>query len=191
MNIFEKRPLCLILCIGICGFLLFSFESTVLRLLVALVIALLCFLSLFLRKNKRKRVLLIAAACILLLASLLSYLYFDLTFKAYEKYKDEIEVVGIVEDISESSSYSLRLLVKVESINGEQTRGYHFYAYPTKTDAKGVIRGARICFKTVLDGFSDESYTYNISNGINAYAGDVKDLKILEYTSTFSLKFEN
>lgn len=191
MNIFEKRPLCLILCIGICGFLLFSFESTVLRLVVALVIVLLCFLSLFLRKNKRKRVLLIAAACILLLASLLSCLYFDLTFKAYEKYKDEIEVVGIVEDISESSSYSLRLLVKVESINGEQTRGYHFYAYPTKTDAKGVIRGARICFKTVLDGFSDESYTYNISNGINAYAGDVKDLKILEYTSTFSLKFEN
>ena len=78
----------------------------------------------------------------------------------------------------------------MESINGEQTRGYHFYAYPTKTDAKGVIRGARICFKTVLDGFSDESYTYNISNGINAYAGDVKDLKILEYTSTLSLKFE-
>ena len=27
MNIFEKRPLCLILCIGICGFLLFSFEK--------------------------------------------------------------------------------------------------------------------------------------------------------------------
>ena len=191
MNIFEKRPLCLILCIGICGFLLFSFERFIFRFVVIAASILLVFLSLFSRKDKRKRTLLIAAACILLLASLLSYLYFDLTFKAYEKYKDEIEVVGIVEDISESSSYSLRLLVKVESISGEQTRGYHFYAYPTKTDAKGVIRGARICFKTVLDGFSDESYTYNISNGINAYAGDVKDLKILEYTSTFSLKFEN
>ena len=190
MNIFEKRPLCLILCIGICGFLLFSFESIALRLVVICLAALLGIFSAILRKDKRKRNILLASACILILASLLSFIYFDLNFKAYDKYEGEIEVVGVVEDVSESSSYSLRLLVKVEKINGKSSRGYHFYAYPTKTEAKGVIKGARISFKTVLDGFSDESYTYNISNGINAYAGDIDDLKILEYTSTLSLKFE-
>ena len=190
MNIFEKRPLCLILCIGIGGFLLFSFESIILKLLVIGFAILLGIISFIFRKENAKRKMLIASACILLLASLLSFIYFDLSFKAYEKYDGEIEVVGVVEDISESSSYSLRLLVKVESIDGKSSHGYHFYAYPTKTEAEGVIRGARIRFKTLLNGFSDESYTYNISNGINAYAGDIKDLKILEYTSTISLKFE-
>ena len=190
MNIFEKRPLCLILCIGIGGFLLFSFESIVLRFVVIGAAILLVFFSIILRKDKSKRNILIAAACILLLASLLSFIYFDLNFKAYDKYNSEIEVVGVVEDVSESSSYSLRLLVKVEKIDGKSSHGYRFYAYPTKTEAKGVIKGSRISFNTVLDGFSDESYTYNISNGINAYAGDIKELTILDYTTTLSLRFE-
>ena len=91
-------------------------------------------------------------------------------------------MVGVVEEVTQSSSYTMRLLIKVEKINGKAVN-YRVYAYPTKTASAGVVEGARVCFFTTLGGFSDESYLNNISNGINAYANDVHDLKILEYTS--------
>ena len=129
------------------------------------------------------------AAGAILLSSLLSYLYFDLYFKAYDIYDGEVEIVGTVEAVTESSSYTQRLLVRAESIDGKIS-SYSFYAYPTTTEAEGIIEGTRISFKATLDGFSDDSYTYNISNGINAYASDIKELKILEYTDgNLSLRF--
>lgn len=181
MNIFEKRPLCLILCIGLGGFLLFTLDNPITRLAIIVIAILLGIISLFIKKDKGKRRLCLIGSVAIILSCLLSFLYFDLSFKAYDIYDDEVEVVGVVEDVSESSSYSLRLLVKVQSINGK-ARDYHFYAYPTKNDAKGVIEGARISFKATLDGFSDDSFTYNVSKGINAYASDIEELEILEYT---------
>ena len=121
------------------------------------------------------------SAIAIIIASLFSFIYFDLYFKAYNRYDDRVEIVGMVEEVSQSSSYSLRLKVRAETVNGKKST-YCFYAYASKTDAQGVIEGSRISFKARLDGFSDDSYTYNISNGINAYASDVEDLQIIEYT---------
>ena len=182
MNVFEKRPLALILCIGIGGFFLFSLESIVLRVILLVVAILLGIISFILKIDNYKKIVMRIASGIILLASLLSFIYFDLHFKAYEIYDDTVEIVGTVEDISESSSYTTRLRVKCESIDGKLNPFYNFYAYPTKTEAKGIIRGTRIKFKANLDGFSDESYSYNISKGINAYASDVEDIEILEHT---------
>lgn len=182
MNIFNKRPLCLILCIGLSGLLLFSFESIVLKIIVLSIAALLGALSLALKTKKSLRVMLGAACIALICSSLISHLYFDGYFKAYKKYAGDIHITGIVEEVTESSSYSRRLLISAEAINGSQV-SYRFYAYPSKSDAEGVIEGARISFTARLDGFSDESYVTNIAKGINAYASDVKDLSILEYTS--------
>ena len=182
MNIFEKRPLCLILCVGLSGFFLFTLDNKVLKLAALLIGVLLAIIPLIFKKlyNHRTTILLCAGA--LLLSCLLSYLYFDLYFKAYNIYEDEIEVVGTVESVSQSTSYTNRVLVKVESIDGKSGRGYRFYAYPTKAEATGVIEGAKIKFRARLDGFSEESYVYNISKGINAYASDIEDLTIIEYT---------
>lgn len=181
MNIFEKRPLCLILCIGLCGFLLFAFENDISRLIAIVLGILLLFLSLLLRKDRYKQVIASTAAGAILLGALLSFLYFELYFKAYNIYDGEVEIVGTVESVSESSSYSKRLLVQAESING-QPSSYRFYAYPTAKEATGVIEGTRISFKATLDGFSEKSYTSNVSDGINAYASDVSGLTVLEYT---------
>lgn len=182
MNIFYKRPLALILCIGLGGFLLFTLDNPILRVALIISAVLLCILSLILRKDKYRQTLMRIISGVILLSSLFSFLYFDLYFKAYEVYDDRVDVVGTVEEVSSSSSYTMRLTVKAESVNGKAST-YRFYAYPTKTEAKGVVEGARIKFTAELDGFSDESYTYNLSNGINAYASDVEDLEILEYTS--------
>ena len=183
MNVFEKRPLALILCIGIGGFFLFSLENAVLSAIVLGIAILLGIFSFILKIGKPKRILIRIASGVVLLSALLSFLYFDLYFKAYEIYDDRVEIVGTVEEVSESSSYTARLLVKSESIDGKFKTGYRFFAYPTKVEAKGIIKGTRIKFSASLEGFSDESYAYNISNGINAYASDIEELEILEYTS--------
>lgn len=183
MNIFDKRPLCLILCIGLGGFFLFTLDNPIIRVAVIAAAILLIILSFIFRKSNHKQIMMRLIGGALLLASLLSFVYFDLCFKAYEVYDDRVEIVGTVEEVSSSSSYTMRLTVRAESIDGKPTSFYRFYAYPTKTEAKGVVEGTRISFSAELDGFSDESYTYNISNGINAYASDVEDLKIIEYTN--------
>jgi ComEC/Rec2-related protein len=183
MNIFYKRPLSLILCIGLGGFFLFSFlPSALLRVILCILAFLPCIISLYLRKPNHNPKLLKIITVILLLSYLLSFLYFDLGFKIYEKYDGEVEITGVVEEVSSSSSYTMRLLVKVERINGKRAN-YHVYAYPTKAESAGIIEGTRLSFFSTLGGFSDESMTYNISNGINAYANDIRDIKIIEYTS--------
>lgn len=181
MNIFEKRPLCLILCIGLCGFLLFTFENLILRIVTIAIAILLVFLSIIFKKDKYKQIIAALSAGAILIGSLFSFIYFELYFKAYNVYEGEVEIVGTVEEISESSSYSQRLLIQAESINSFPST-YRFYAYPTKSEAKGIIEGTKISFNATLDGFSAESYTFNVSDGINAYASDLSEITILEYT---------
>lgn len=181
MNIFEKRPLSLILCIGLGGFFLFSLKSPILRVSVIVIAILLGILSTILHISKSSRRILCISSIALIVASLFSHLYFDAYFKAYNLYDEEVAIVGTVEEVSESSSYSYRLLIKAESVN-EASSSYRFYAYPSKADSNGIIEGTRISFTARLEGFSDESYTYNIAKGINAYASDIDNINILEYT---------
>ena len=183
MNIFHKRPLCLILCIGLCGFFLFSLEIDFLRILLPVIGILLGFISIVFKFSKYNRAILKSISVIIILSSILSYVYFDTYFKAYDIYNERVEVVGTVSGVSESSSYTTRLLVNVEQINGKAKGGYKFYAYTKKNDAKGVVEGTRISFDAILEGFSAESKTSNIANGINAYASDVTNLNIIEYTN--------
>ena len=182
MNIFYKRPLALILCIGLGGFFLFSIQNTLLRIVLCVLAALPCIISFFIDKSKWNTKLNKAITVILFLSYLLSFIYFDLTFNIYDKYDTEVEIEGIVEEVSQSSSYSMRLLIRVERINGKRAN-YNVYAYPTKAEATGIIEGTRIKFFATLGGFSKESRIYNISEGINAYANDIRDIEILEYTS--------
>ena len=182
MNIFEKRPLALMLCIGVCGFFLFSFESVILRIALVIFAFLPLIFSLIFKIKKSKQLFLRISTATLLLSFILSFIYFDLYFKLDNVYSDEVEIVGIVDEISESSSYTMRLKIDVESIDGKRCIGRRVYAYPTKTEAKGIIENTRISFRTTFGGFSDESMYFNISEGINAYANDISELNIIEYT---------
>ena len=182
MNVFEKRPLCLILCIGLCGFFLFTLDIWLLRVSLIIVAILLGFLSLILRIDKYKKTIILFSTIIILISSIFSFVYFDLFFKIYDRYDEPVEIIGVVEDVSESSSYTTRLLIKTESIDGK-ARKYKLYAYPTKKEATGIIENTRISFTATLGGFSDESRFYNFAKGINAYANDTESITILEYTN--------
>ena len=183
MNIFYKRPLALILCIGICGFFLFTFENPIIRCILIITGILPLIISLFLKISKDKVILIRIVSVVFLIALLLSHLYFDNWFKAYEKHTNEIEVVGIVEEKAPSSSYSIRLRVRCEKINEKRCVGYNFYAYVDKEKAAKVMDGTRIRFTTTLSGFSDESKSYNFAKGINAYAADIDSIEVIEHTS--------
>ena len=181
MNIFKKRPLFLILCIGLGGFFLFTFNNWIIRAFLILISILPLFLSFILNINDKLK-LSIRIICITLLVSLLlSYIYFDLWFKAYDIYDDKVEVVATVKDKSATNSYTTRLLIKCESINGKRSN-YKFYAYLNKQDASNIVYGTKIKFNATLGGFSDDSRTYNFSRGINAYANDVENLEIISYS---------
>lgn len=171
------------LCVGLCGFFLFSLDNSILRIGMLILGILLGIISLIFKIKRDSKLALRLCSVAIILSSVLSFLYFDLHFKAYDLYDGRVEVVGVVENVSESSSYTTRLLVNTESINGKSNYSYSFYAYAKNTDAKGVIEGTRISFTATLEGFSNESKSYNIAKGINAYASDVEDLKIIEYTN--------
>ena len=181
MNIFEKRPLSLILCIGLCGFFLFTFESIVLRSILIILSFLPLIISRLFNFNNRRQFVSQAVCISLILSFLLSFFYFDCWFKAYEKFEGEVQIEGVVEDYSLTNSYTKRLTVKVKSINGRNARGYKFYAYASKSDADNIICGTEIKFNATLTGFSEESKSYNISKGINAYASDVNNIEIIGY----------
>ncbi len=183
MNIFNKRPLSLILCIGLGGFFFFTFNNALFRVLLIILAILPLIISLILRIDNKLQLMLQTISAVLLLSFLLSFLYFDKWFKAYDLYKDEVNVIGTVENYSMTNSYTKRFLVRVEQIDGNKRSGYKFYAYIPIKDAKGIIYGTKISFDAKLTGFSDESRSYNFSKGINAYASDVENIQILSYSS--------
>ena len=95
MNIFDKRPLFLIITVMISGFVAFTFSDGIIRgLLFSCAILALILSLIFYYKKKIKKLLYIILPIILLFSMICSYLYFDVHFKLYDQYIDEVEVEG-------------------------------------------------------------------------------------------------
>ena len=78
MNVFDKRPLSLILCITLGGFVLFALLSEAFK--IAITVIGICLLAFGMCVNKavfERKKLTILCAVALLFASLASYFYFD------------------------------------------------------------------------------------------------------------------
>ena len=95
MNIFNKRPLSLVLSIGLGGFFLFSKSNALIRVILCVIAILPGIISFYLNKSRHNVKLYKVISVVLLIAFLLSFLYFDLSFNIYDKYEDEIEIVGL------------------------------------------------------------------------------------------------
>ena len=187
MNIFNKRPLALVLCIGLGGFYLFSLGNEILRIVLLVFAILLGIISPISRIRKDRKIVLSSACVVLLITYFLSFLYFDIHFNLQNKYKERIEITGIVEEVA-PSSYSRRLLIRVEEINGEKDFGHKLYTYVPKQQDYYVINGTRVTFTAVLSDFSDEAKQYNYARGICAYADDPEDfIRHTENTNDISM----
>lgn len=184
MNIFDKRPLFLIITVLISSFVLFSYGDTLVRgVLIALAVLLLG-VSLFLYFVRKQKVILVFISSIsILLSILMSFLYFDVYFKLYDKYDDAVEIEGTVisvEDYGYSSSY----IVKTKIINGRYSP-YKIKMYISDADLVSAKPGARIKFSAKLcefENFGDfDAKTYYFSDGISAEANEIEGLSITSY----------
>lgn len=195
MRIFYKRPLSLILCIMLGAFVFFSFyEHAPIRLTaISLIVIFLIFTfikpSLFREKNVFLRVLAICS----LISMLFSFLYFDLWFKAYERYEEDVKIVGTVEEI-QRNSYSAQILIKTDDINGTAFSNYKLIAYVNNEKYYGYSIGSRVEFTGTIEGFTalDTSFdvkSYNFSHGISGIVRTTDNFKILDIGKpTFSHK---
>ena len=119
MNIFEKRPLGLILCVMLGGFSLFAFFPPLIRsILLASSLSLIVFA--FAIKNYGMILKILSIA--LLVSFLLSYLYFEVYFYPNDLYAEENEYTARVIDNKGYESGFQSITVKTEKIGNENRR---------------------------------------------------------------------
>ena len=186
MKLFDKRPLCMILCILLGGFVFFSDSSLYLKLGVAIFAFIFAISIFFIKKiSKKIRILSIASATMLLLSYALSFLYFDCYFNVYNLYNGEVTVCGVVTDVNEND-YGASLYIRCESIN-EDKRNNKIRAYVNNDTKSFVEVNTRIIIVGRLVDFGDgEDYQTRMhmrSNGYSAELTDVTSYMITEKVS--------
>lgn len=181
MNIFDKRPLFLIITTFISGFVGFTFgDGWVRGLLLACAILLLILSLLFHQKKILKNLLFIILPLILVISMAFSYIYFDIYFKLYEQYEEEVNIEGTIVSIEEGE-YSSTIIVRTSKIQDKTKAGYKIRLYFRNYSlGEELSAGSKISFKATLKEFEDfsdmDATAYYFADGICADATDVNDI---------------
>ena len=186
MKIFDKRPLSLVLCIMLGAFVLFSFYSRLLPRIILISLGLATLIITFIpaiRKRLSSVVIIRVASVCAFLAILFSFLYFDLWFKAYDRYDGDVTVVGTVQNIT-PNSYTNALYVKTDNINGTPLSEYDLIVYVDKNLYYGFSVGSKIKFNGTIEAFTNEkdfdAESYYTSLGISGVINEVKVFEIID-----------
>lgn len=187
MKIFYKRPLSLILCVMLGSFVFFSFyDNTAIRVIFVSILLSALALS-FIPKAKQffNAAFFRAAILSALIASLLSFCYFDIWFKAYNRYDGEVVISATVEKI-ESYTYNSGVYLKTEDIEGASFSSYRLIAYIDKQMCEDLSVGANIVLKGEIESFSSngsfDAESYYTSCGISGIIDEVSSISLKEYT---------
>ena len=189
MKLFDKRPLSLILCILLGGFVVFSFDTNgYIRFLLLLLPFSLLILSHTLSIKKERRIILKFSSLALLFSMLASYIYFELWFKAYERFDESVNVEGTVIEMNPSTYNSTTYIIKTDNINNEPLTEYKISVNLSIEESDGIILGTKISFEGRLYSFvyggDINNTSYNFSRGISARAEDITNISIIEQTGT-------
>ena len=194
MKIFYKRPLSLILCISLGGFVLFAIGSAALRISSLVIAFLLFFFSYFLKGFKKESTLLLRICSLsLILASLLSFLYFDLWFNAAERFGQEVTVTGKVTAI-DFEDYTKTIDIKTTSIDDKPLTRYKMRAIIDSDDTTNVSIGSMVSFTAKISNFDsygngfDAKLYYN-SRGYSGIFTDVHSFNFIE-PGNFTLSYK-
>ena len=181
MKIFDKRPLSLILCIMLGVFVLFSgYDYLYFRVVLCSLILLFLVFSFIKRTNK---MFLQVAAIASIVSVIFSYVYFDLWFKAYDRYDGEVTVTGTIQDF-DNSSYNSAVHIKTDDINDTNFSNYNIIVYLDKNEYYGYSIGNKVKVKGVIesatdtDNFDTESY-YN-ARGVSGFINEVTHFEITD-----------
>jgi len=185
MNIFDKRPLALILTVFLSGFVAFSVCNRTGRIIALSVAGAILVLSLiFLTLSLPHRRLLLVCALILFLSFLSSYLYFDTYFYDISNNTSTVEINARVEDV-EAKNNMQSVKLKVLTVNGEDAGGVKLYSYMSQEEAMGLSEGCIVNIVCTVDAFeSTESFdtvAYYTSLGYSACTDKIISVDVIKF----------
>ena len=182
MNVFDKRPLSLILCILLGSFAFFTFGSTLVKGTVIVAGVLTLLFALFLAKEKRKKVIVILCSIAIFLSSFLSFLYFDLYFKAHKRFEGEVTVNGVITEY-ESGANGIEFTVKTDNINDKPFSKYKLKVYLSYGKETNLSVGNKITLSGIIEEFNTgdavDDFNYNYATGISGKIDDVKSIEVI------------
>ena len=183
MNVFKKRPLCLILCIMLTAFSLFLKLNIALRLCIAGAIALI-FSVVFIIFNSRikSKILPLLAISAFAVGIALSVLF---TYIAFPSSEQEGRIKGRIESMEETNSYSVKLVIDAHTLDDESFN-HKLISYADKETVKHLKQGYIIDFKGKIIPLSRnnkgfDEYSYYSAKGITAILTDIDDIIICSY----------
>ncbi len=187
MKVFDKRPLSLILCILLGAFVFFTYGDKTVRITIISVSVILLLIAIFVKTLlASQRVILVVSACLIVFASLSSYLYFDLWFYADNRYSERCEIIGRVESY-DFDPLTKTLVISTESINSESFSEYKLKVLLDENDTTDITVGTIIKFTAELCPFEKTSdfdaASYYYSSGHSANAEKIENLTVIEQDS--------
>lgn len=188
MKIFDKRPLSLILCIMLGTFVLFSFyDILAIRITLLLSILTLFILSFITPVKKRFNVIFMRVYAICACVTILfSFIYFDLWFKAHDRYEGEVTVIARVEDIK-PSSYNNAIYLKTDRVNDTPFSEYNLILYLDKNEYYGFSIGSKVKLTGVIEAFTNEqnfdAESYYTARGISGVINNISCFEITDIGS--------
>lgn len=182
MNLFDKRPLSIILSVYLGGFVFFSLFDLKIGLF-AIIAALLFPIPFFFGGLKRHRLFALIISLALILSAVFSYIYFTKYFSVEKRFEEEVTIEAEVMGVKDTTSYSTVVTLKTKNIDGKIASRYKLiYHIPTKDNR--LYLGDTVTFKGRLTGFEDggdfDSKSYYYSDGICGSIENMRDLQIIE-----------
>lgn len=177
MEIFRKRPLCMILCMMLGGFALFQKLDGLVTLIVFLVAFLSAVVAFFIRH--KTGVFLSVLLFALSLSFLLSHLYFDLWFFADRRLSGEHDIEATVTEIRYAKSYGAVFTVETEPIDDLPASRYRLRV-TSSCDTSSLALGDRLSFHAKILPFQGEADDMTLYG--DGYSGYVE---IDNYTTLF------
>ena len=196
MKIFDKRPLSLILCMLLGGFVFFSVSNAACRIAIASIAAVILLFALFVPlKEFKGRILTGICAVAIMIGCLFSFLYFDLYHRLDKRFDGEVEITGVVIEY-ESFSYGKNLGIKIETVNGENYNGRTVFAFLTLDESENISNGSRIRLtgeiKSFVDEFDSDSASYYMASGYSAVVTNITSTEYVEFAGlTFKSRISN
>ncbi len=185
MNIFDKRPLSLILCVMLGSFVFFAFCDILWIKNIVLISLFLSFICTFIKPIKNyikpvfSRVVIICA----ILSVIASSIYFDAWFKAYKRYAEEATLVGTITEI-ENYTYQKGIIIKTDNINGDYLSNYKIKAYIESDRYYGFSVGSKVCIKGKIESLKSEDSSFDMesyyaSKGISGIVTKISDFSLI------------
>ncbi len=178
MRLFYRRPLSIVLCIMLGGFVIFTVGDTQIKKLTETVAVFLFIAFIVTLILKQKRPILLISSVALIAVTVFSDLYFGMFYVA-ERFEDTVEITGTVIDRDFPNSYTTQYVVKTDNINGDKNSSHKLLMYLQDKDVDTLNIGSVISFKCDIKDISDKEYaSYRYAKGISAVCENISEFVV-------------